>query len=84
MASQQTQQTHINLTDLKANGASPGDSEMDIERSVGVEEKFGDEAGETPSAAMMTFPDGGARAWAVTAGAAGLLFCTFGYINAFG
>ncbi|PQE15489.1 riboflavin transporter MCH5 protein [Rutstroemia sp. NJR-2017a WRK4] len=90
MASQQTQQpekTHINLTDIKANGASPGDSEMDIERSVDVEEKVSDETGETgetPSAAMMTFPDGGARAWAVTAGAAGLLFCTFGYINAFG
>lgn len=30
------------------------------------------------------FPDGGARAWSVAAGAAGVLFCTFGYGNAFG
>jgi hypothetical protein len=33
---------------------------------------------------MTTFPEGGARAWAVAAGAAGVLFCTFGYSNAFG
>jgi hypothetical protein len=33
---------------------------------------------------MTTFPEGGARAWAVAAGAAGVLFCTLGYSNAFG
>lgn len=33
---------------------------------------------------MTTFPEGGARAWAVAAGTAGALFCTFGYCNAFG
>jgi hypothetical protein len=31
-----------------------------------------------------TFPEGGRRAWFVASGAAGVLFCTFGYANAFG
>jgi hypothetical protein len=31
-----------------------------------------------------TFPEGGARAWSVALSAAGVLFCTFGYVNAFG
>ncbi|KFY42847.1 hypothetical protein V495_04309 [Pseudogymnoascus sp. VKM F-4514 (FW-929)] len=30
------------------------------------------------------FPDGGPRAWSVAIGAAGVLFTTFGYVNAFG
>ena len=30
------------------------------------------------------FPDGGARAWLVALGGGGVMFCTFGYINAFG
>lgn len=29
-------------------------------------------------------PDGGLRAWSVAGGAAAVLFCTFGYANAFG
>ncbi|KFY71645.1 hypothetical protein V499_08179 [Pseudogymnoascus sp. VKM F-103] len=37
--------------------------------------------GATPAIA---FPEGGARGWATAAGAAGVLFCTFGYINTFG
>ncbi|KFX95821.1 hypothetical protein O988_05617 [Pseudogymnoascus sp. VKM F-3808] len=36
------------------------------------------------TAPPMTFPEGGARGWTTTAGAAGVLFCTFGYINTFG
>ena len=31
-----------------------------------------------------TFPEGGGRAWSVACGAAGIMFCSFGYINAFG
>jgi len=31
-----------------------------------------------------TFPEGGARAWAVAAGCGFVLFATFGYVNAFG
>lgn len=32
----------------------------------------------------MAFPEGGLRAWLVACGAGGVLFCTFGYANAFG
>lgn len=35
-------------------------------------------------APAMDFPDGGPRAWMVALGAGGVLFCTFGYVNAFG
>ena len=31
-----------------------------------------------------TYPEGGAKAWGVALGAAGVLFCTMGYMNAFG
>jgi hypothetical protein len=30
------------------------------------------------------FPEGGARAWSVAVGTAGVTFCTFGYVNTFG
>lgn len=30
------------------------------------------------------FPDGGIKAWGVVAGAFSVLFCTFGYLNAYG
>ena len=30
------------------------------------------------------FPEGGIRAWGVVAGAFCVLFCTFGYLNAYG
>ena len=32
----------------------------------------------------VTFPEGGAQAWAVVAGSSCILFCTFGYLNAYG
>lgn len=32
----------------------------------------------------MVFPEGGFRAWSVALGTGGVLFCTFGYANAFG
>lgn len=38
----------------------------------------------TPTERAMEYPDGGARAWSVAIGAAGVLFCTFGYCNAYG
>ncbi|KJK65615.1 MFS like protein [Aspergillus parasiticus SU-1] len=42
----------------------------------------------TPSMASAAwkpdFRDGGLRAWSVAAGAAGLMFCAFGYVNSFG
>jgi len=33
---------------------------------------------------VITYPEGGLRAWSVALGTAGNLFCTFGYVNAFG
>ncbi|KAA8574621.1 hypothetical protein EYC84_003873 [Monilinia fructicola] len=65
------------------------DVDIDIERSV---ETGGTEPetlairseNEKQYDFAMDFPDGGVRAWSVAAGAAGVLFCTFGYINAFG
>jgi hypothetical protein len=37
-----------------------------------------------PSSGNGDFPEGGARAWSVVAGAAGITFCSLGYCNAFG
>ena len=37
-----------------------------------------------PKAYHANFPDGGLKAWSVVAGTACLLFCNFGYANAFG
>lgn len=48
-----------------------------IEQQAGLESKS-----EEPE--QLPFPDGGGRAWSVAAGCAGILFCTFGYINSFG
>ncbi|KAF5869999.1 putative monocarboxylate permease-like protein [Botrytis fragariae] len=68
----------------------PVDSDVDIERSVEKAEIKNERSegvqseAEKQNAFIMDFPDGGARAWSVAAGAAGVLFCTFGYINAFG
>ena len=33
---------------------------------------------------QQAFPEGGARAWGVALGCSGILFCTFGFANAFG
>ncbi len=44
-----------------------------------------DEAGKGEMSAELTeYPEGGPRAWLDATGAAGVLFCTSGYINAFG
>jgi MFS family permease len=53
--------------------------ESDLDTSI-----KGEPAVEIPTQQQATFPDGGARAWSVAAGAAGVLFSTFGYANAFG
>lgn len=44
----------------------------------------GNDSGVEEKPQIPTFPDGGARAWSVAVGAAGVLFCTFGYANGFG
>ena len=46
-----------------------------------------EESGGTPTAPnayQANFPDGGLKAWSVVAGTAGVMFCNFGYANAFG
>ena len=48
------------------------DNDLSPDRSV---EKTQDE---------VEFPEGGARAWGVACGCAGILFCTFGFANSFG
>ena len=39
---------------------------------------------ESEKASELTFPEEGVRAWSVAIGCGGIMFCTFGYINAFG
>jgi hypothetical protein len=39
---------------------------------------------EKQAAPRITFPEGGLKAWLVAAGAALVMFGTFGYVNAFG
>lgn len=55
----------------KANGDS---FEGSVSDSAAVVEKGG----------PPDFPEGGGRAWAVAGGTGGILFCTFGLVNAFG
>jgi len=69
--------------------ATPRDS--DVENSIdttvvtAAEEVAPDSSGDVPKGpSHFDFPDGGARSWSVACGAAGVLFCTFGYANAFG
>lgn len=62
-----------------ATALAPADAEAGV-----IEKAYSsvdDDKGTTP---VITFPEGGARGWATAAGAAGVLFCTFGYINTFG
>lgn len=54
----------------------PRDSDIEASLDTPIEK--------TPTQVAMDYPDGGLRAWSVAVGAAGVLFCTFGYANAFG
>ena len=53
----------------------------DIEASIG---RQSDEKVPSPQGDAPTFPEGGLRAWSVALGSSGVLFSTFGYVNAFG
>lgn len=57
----------------------PVPSESDTEAQVVTEG-----AGKEITANETEFPEGGLRAWSVAIGCSGLLFSTFGYVNAFG
>jgi hypothetical protein len=41
-------------------------------------------AEEEPLSDEDAFPEGGARAWSVAMGNAGVMFCTLGYVNSWG
>ena len=53
----------------------------DTPEHISVDEEKHEEKSQT---ALNDFPEGGRRAWFVAVGCAGLLFCTFGFANAFG
>ncbi len=55
--------------------------ESDIEASI---ESQPDEKAPSPQEGPQAFPEGGLRAWSVAIGCSGVLFSTFGYVNAFG
>ena len=55
--------------------------ESDIEASI---EGQTDEKAPNTQAGPPAFPEGGVRAWSVAIGCSGVLFSTFGYVNAFG
>ncbi|KAF8860861.1 MFS general substrate transporter [Acephala macrosclerotiorum] len=55
---------------------NPRDSDIEASLDAPIEKSL--------TQVAMNFPDGGLRAWSVAVGAAGVLFCTFGYSNAFG
>ncbi|QSZ33609.1 hypothetical protein DSL72_005177 [Monilinia vaccinii-corymbosi] len=82
--------SQIHTVNSTSNGTPVSvDSDVDIERSADMGEAEHEiraiqSESEKQQDFAMDFPDGGARAWSVAAGAAGLLFCTFGYTNAFG
>lgn len=69
---------------------SPDEEPQDTERQNELDQEFPDEkkspdqipAEVKPGA--MSFPEGGFRAWSVVFGTSCILFCTFGYANAFG
>lgn len=54
--------------------------DQDSSRERGLPDK--EHGKETPG--EDDFPEGEARAWSVAAGTAGVLFCSFGYLNSFG
>ncbi|KAF3935375.1 hypothetical protein ABW20_dc0100326 [Dactylellina cionopaga] len=55
----------------------------DVDEGTIVEESAAD-AEKQAAPPAITFPDGGLQAWLVVLGAAIALFCSFGYVNAFG
>lgn len=48
------------------------------------ENEKGAEDVSTEESEVITYPEGGLRAWSVALGSAGNVFCTFGYVNSFG
>jgi hypothetical protein len=72
------------LQDSKINPSYFQDRNPEHAEKRSGEETSSNEPGSKEISDPTTFPEGGARALAVAAGAAGVLFCTLGYSNAFG
>jgi hypothetical protein len=76
-----SQGPEISTMDERVHHRSPSATNDRLEE----ETSSSDESGKGEKSVTLTeFPEGGARAWLVAVGAAGVLFCTSGYINAFG
>jgi hypothetical protein len=75
------QPTKKTALDMDSKESGP---DQDIKQESDVEASLENTIEKTPTQTAMDFPDGGARAWSVAIGAAGVLFCTFGYCNAYG
>ncbi|EPS41600.1 hypothetical protein H072_4486 [Dactylellina haptotyla CBS 200.50] len=63
--------------------SAPVKKDLDEGTTVEDAEPIGDAEKQAPPPTI-TFPDGGLQAWLVVLGAAIALFCSFGYVNAFG
>lgn len=62
----------------------PFSGEARLDGEYDPEKSLHESANERETSEALSFPEGGARAWGVAAGAAGVLFCTLGYVNSFG
>jgi len=86
LAEQARDQTTMSLNDEKMSSVpqDSGDTSMDIKNPENNDD-FTLEAQDTElNLEKQTFPEGGLRAWSVVAATSCILFCTFGYANAFG
>jgi hypothetical protein len=74
---EEAQPSHCSTPDIEKNTT-------DKDASPSIEDTSLEEKPVEQPPPHMVFPEGGARAWSVALGTAGVLFCTFGYANAFG
>ena len=71
-------------TELPNISSRSHDVEKDVEKEAENDVENGVKQHESKPPRQPSFPEGGARAWAVVAGAFCILFCTFGWMNTFG
>lgn len=77
----------MSSTDLEKRSSEDLDAkepQTEADDEIIPEKKLGEEIPAETRPSQMTFPEGGFRAWSVVFGTACVLFCTFGYANAFG
>jgi hypothetical protein len=75
----------MSSTDVDGSGADDGPHAQPLpEELKEFGEQSADDIPEKQAPPQVTFPEGGLKAWLVAAGAALVMFGTFGYVNAFG